>query len=97
MATTNKVINLNKVRAANRAERPEHSVLVFDYHAPASSAGQIDQRPLVKVIPDSLTKLSDGDWTFKAINLYRVGEGGGTDRGFRTYRLSRINGIARKP
>lgn len=93
--TSNKVVNLNKVRAANVATRPEHAVLVFDYHAPESAVGQIDQRPLVKVEPGSLVRLDDGDWLFKGINLYRVGEAGGA--GFRSYRLSRINGIARKP
>ena len=95
--TTNKVINLNKVRAANSAPRPELAVLVFDYFAPETQAGQIEQRPLVKVVPDSLTRLDDGDWMFKGINLYRVGEREGNDRGVRTYRLSRINGIAHKP
>lgn len=96
MTTTNKVVNLNKVRAASSANRPEQSVLVFDYFAPESVAGQTEQRPLVKVVADSLVRLEDGDWAFKGINLYRVGESDG-DRGFRTYRVSRINGIAHKP
>lgn len=94
---TNKVINLNKVRAASDTIRPESSVLLFDYRAPESAVGQVEQRPLVKVIHESLTRLPDGDWSFKAINLYRVGELGGSDRGVRTYRLSRVNGIVRKP
>lgn len=94
--TSNRVVNLNKVRAANEATRPELAVLVFDYHAPESAVGQVEQRPLVKVVPNSLSRLYDGDWMFKAVNLYRVGESG-DGAGVRTYRLSRINGIARKP
>jgi hypothetical protein len=96
--TSNKVVNLNKVRAASNATRPELAVLVFDYYAPQSGVGQVEQRPLVKVVNDSLSRLDDGDWVFKGVNLYRVGEtNSGSDRGVRTYRLSRINGIARKP
>ena len=92
--TSNIVVNLNKVRAANTTERPESAVLIFDYHAPESSAGQTEQRPLVRVEFDSLRKTQSGEWTFKGTNLYRVGE---TDRGIRTYRVSRINGVARRP
>lgn len=92
--TSNTVINLNKVRAANDADKPEAAVLIFDYHAPESATGQTEQRPLVRVEFDSLQRLQDGDWMFKGTNLYRVNE---RDRGIRTYRLSRINGIARRP
>jgi hypothetical protein len=95
--TSNKVVTLNKIRAANAASRPELAVLVFDYRAPESSVGQVEQRPLVKVIGGSLSRLDDGDWMFRGVNLYRVGEYGGVDKGVRTYKLSRINGIARKP
>lgn len=92
--TSNIVVNLNKVRAANMTERPESAVLVFDYYAPGSSAGQTEQRPLVRVEFNSLRKTADGEWTFKGTNLYRVGE---KDRGIRTYRISRINGVAHRP
>ena len=92
--TSNTVVNLNKVRAANDTDRPESAVLIFDYFAPESQEGQTEQRPLVRVESDSLRRLEDGDWMFKGTNLYRVNE---SDKGIRTYRLSRINGIARRP
>lgn len=91
---TNKITNLNKVRAANKASFREAQVLMFDYFAPQSSSCQVEQRPIVRVEPNSLRQLDDGDWLFKGVNLYRVDD---NDRGVRTYRLSRINGIARKP
>jgi len=94
--TSNKVINLNKVRAANATERPERAVFVFNYFAPESSIGQVEQRPLVKVVPGSLSRLTDGDWLFKGVNLYRVGTKGGQG-GIRSYRLSRINGLLDRP
>lgn len=93
--TSNKVINLNKIRAASNTKRPEAAVCIFDYFAPSSQEGQVEQSPLVKVVQGSLTRLEDGDWTFKGINLYRVGEK--NNPGYRTYRLSRINGRVRRP
>ena len=90
---SNIVVNLNKVRAANNSNKPESAVLVFDYFAPESSV-ETEQRPLVRVEFNSLRRLEDGDWMFKGTNLYRIKD---TDRGIRTYRISRINGIARKP
>ena len=96
--TSNLVVNLNKVRAANTSNRPESSVLIFDYFAPESAKGQINQRPLVRVISDSLERLDDGDWMFRGVNLYRVNEQGvGTTGAIRSYRLSRVNGIVRQP
>lgn len=91
---SNLVRNLNKLRAANKSTRPESSVIIFDYFAPESSTGQVDQRPIVRVEAGSLRQLDDGDWLFKGVNLYRVDD---KDRGVRTYRVRRINGIARKP
>ena len=96
--TSNLVVNLNKVRAANTSNRPESSVLIFDYFAPESVEGQTNQRPLVRVISDSLERLDDGDWMFRGVNLYRVNEQGrGTQGAIRSYRLSRVNGIVRQP
>ena len=96
--TSNLVVNLNKVRAANRATRPENATLVFDYFAPESAEGETNQRPLVRVITDSLQRLDDGDWMFKGVNLYRVSEtGNGVNSAIRTYRLRRVNGIIRQP
>jgi hypothetical protein len=92
--TTNLVTNLNKVRAASQTKFRGAQVLIFDYFAPSSGSGDVEQRPIVRVEPNSLRRLDDGDWMFKGVNLYRVDEG---DKGFRTYRLSRINGVARKP
>lgn len=94
--TSNKVINLNKVRAASATERPERAVFVFNYFAPESAIGQVEQRPLVRVINGSLSRLNDGDWLFKGVNLYRVGNKGGQG-GVRSYRLSRINGLLGRP
>ena len=95
--TSNLVANLNKVRAANNTDCPESSVLVFDYFAPESAQGQTNQRPLVKVIKDSLTPLDDGDWMFKGVNLYRIDESGkGTKGAIRSFRVRRINGLARR-
>jgi len=94
MSTSNKVSNLNKIRAANLNKRREAQVLVFDYFAQNSEVGQTEQRPIVRIERNSLRQLEDGDWIFKGVNLYRVDD---TDRGVRTYRLSRINGLARKP
>ncbi len=91
---TNTIVNLNKVRAASKARMREAQVLMFDYFAPQSSKAQVEQRPIVRIEPDSLRQLEDGDWLFKGVNLYRVDD---NDRGIRTYRLSRINGLARKP
>jgi hypothetical protein len=90
----NNIINLNKVRAANRSRQRESQVLMFDYFAPSSENGQNEQRPIVRIERNSLRRLADGDWMFEGINLYRVDD---KDRGWRTYRLSRINGLARKP
>lgn len=98
MARSNKVVNLNKIRAGNTTTRPESSVFVFDYFAPKSAEGETHQRPLVRVINGSLRRTDDGDWLFRAVNLYRVNEEGkGTNDAIRTYRLSRINGIVRSP
>lgn len=95
---SNLVRNLNKIRAANKSVRPESSVFVFDYFAPESAIGQSNQRPLVRVINDSLQRTEDGDWMFKGVNLYRINERGkGITGAIRTYRLSRINGIIRQP
>jgi hypothetical protein len=94
---SNLVVNLNKIRAANASNSPESSVFVFDYFAPESAMGQNNQRPLVRVIGDSLQRI-DGDWMFKGVNLYRINERGkGIAGAIRTYRLSRINGIVRQP
>lgn len=96
--TSNLVINLNKVRAANQSTRPESSVVIFDYFAPESEAGETQQRPLVRVITDSLQRTDSGEWVFKGVNLYRVNERGqGVNGAIRTYRLSRINGLVRTP
>ncbi len=92
--TSNKVVNLNKVRAANLSKFVGAQVLVFDYFAPESTSGDVEQRPIVRVIPKSLRRTKEGEWVFAGINLYRVDD---NDRGVRTYRLSRINGLARKP
>lgn len=92
--TTNKIVNLNKIRAANNTKFVGAQVLMFDYFAPESASGDTEQRPIVRVERGSLRRLRDGDWIFKAVNLYRVAD---RDRGVRTYRLSRINGLARKP
>lgn len=93
-----KIANLNKVRAASRpTTSAERSVLVFDYYAPESEAGQVVQRPLVRVIDNSLRKTDDGDWMFRGVNLYRVDAEGKHASAVRTYRISRIQGIARRP
>lgn len=92
--TSNTVINLNKVRAASMNKLRAAQVLVFDYIAPESAFGDVEQRPIVRVEPDSLRRLEDGDWLFKGVNLYRVDD---NDKGIRSYRLSRINGLVRKP
>lgn len=95
---SNLVVNLNKIRAANTSSSPESSVFVFDYLASESAAGQNNQRPLVRVIGDSLKRTGNGDWMFKGVNLYRINERGkGIGGAIRTYRLSRINGIVRQP
>lgn len=95
---SNLVVNLNKIRAANTSSDPESSVFVFDYFAPESAVGQNNQRPLVRVIGDSLQRTEGGDWMFKGVNLYRINERGkGVAGAIRTYRLSRINGIVRQP
>jgi hypothetical protein len=90
--TSNTVKNLNKIRAASKSKSVNAKVLVFDYHAPESNSGDVDQRPIVRV--KHLFKTKDGDWAFVGVNLYRVDD---NDRGVRTYRLNRINGLARKP
>lgn len=96
--TSNLVVNLNKVRAANQSARPESSVIIFDYFAPESAQGETHQRPLVRVVNDSLQRGGDGEWMFKGVNLYRVNEQGkGTSGAIRTYKLNRINGIVRQP
>jgi hypothetical protein len=97
--TSNLVVNLNKVRAAAVPARPvESTVFVFDYYAPESSSGQIRQRPLVRVVSDSLKRTDDGEWMFKGVNLYRINENGkGVNGAIRTFRLSRINGLMRRP
>lgn len=92
--TSNTVVNLNKVRAASRTKFVGAQVLVFDYFAPESSRGDVEQRPIVRVVRNSLRRTKDGEWIFAGVNLYRVND---NDRGVRTYRLSRINGLARKP
>ncbi len=98
MARSNLVVNLNKIRAANRASTPEASVCVFDYFAPQSAKRQNDQRPLVRVIKDSLTRTQDNEWIFRGVNLYRVDENSQKiSEAIRTYRLNRINGLVRQP
>lgn len=98
MATSNLVVNLNKIRAANAATEAESSVVIFDYFAPESEAGQNSQTPLVRVIGESLQKTQDGDWMFRGVNLYRINEQGkGISGAIRSYRLSRINGLVRRP
>lgn len=92
--TSNIVVNLNKVRAASKSRSANSQVLVFDYYAPKSNSGDIEQRPIVRVQRNGLYKTKDGEWCFVGVNLYRIDD---QDRGVRTYRLSRINGLARKP
>ena len=96
--TSNLVRNLNKIRAANTSSSPERSVFLFNYFAPESVMGQNNQCPLVRVINSSLERTIDGDWIFKGVNLYRINEHGkGIVGAIRTYRLSRINGLLRRP
>ncbi len=98
MARSNLVANLNKIRAASQSKTPERATFLFDYFAPESAVGQNNQRPLVRVIGDSLQRTIDGDWMFRGVNLYRINESGkGISGAIRTYRLSRINGIVRQP
>ena len=93
----NLVANLNKIRAANNTTEAENAVVVFDYFALESVEGQTRQRPLVRVIKDSLRRVDSG-WFFKGVNLYRINDRGkGISGAIRTYRLSRINGIIRQP
>ena len=95
---SNLVVNLNKIRAANFANRPaEASVVVFDYFAPQNESGELNQTPLVRVISGSLVQTVDGDWMFRGVNLYRVNEDGTANDAIRTFRLSRINGLVRRP
>lgn len=96
---SNKVTNLNKIRAASNAANPERSVLLFDYFCAdiSETTGKWEQRPLVRVVPSSLRRSNAGDWVFSGVNLYRVGDKGGADRATRTYRVDNINGIVRRP
>ena len=95
---SNLIINLNKIRAATHAAKAEKTVILFDYVALASTEGQARQRPLVRVIKDSLQCTEDGGWFFKGVNLYRINDQGkGISGAIRTFRLSRINGIVRQP
>lgn len=95
---SNLVVNLNKIRAANQSTNPESSVVIFDYFAPESAQGQNNQRPLVRVITDSLVRDGEGNWMFRGVNLYRINEQGkGISGAIRTYKLNRINGIVRQP
>jgi hypothetical protein len=96
---SNKVTNLNKIRAAARTENPERSVLLFDYYTEdvSETTGKWEQRPLVRVLPESLRRSKSGDWVFNGVNLYRVGNSGGENRATRTYRVDNINGIVRRP
>lgn len=93
------IANLNKVRAAAKpTTSAERSVLVFDYFAPESEAGQTIQRPLVRVIDNSLSQAQDGSWLFRGVNLYRVdAEGRNVRSAVRTYHLKRVQGIIRRP
>jgi hypothetical protein len=96
--TSNLVVNLNKIRAANVSVVPERGVFIFDYFASQSATGQSNQRPLVRVINGSLERTTDGDWMFRGVNLYRINDRGkGISGAIRTYRLSRINGVVRQP
>lgn len=98
MARSNLVVNLNKIRAANRAKNPEASVCIFDYFASRSASGQNDQRPLVRVVKDSLCRTQENEWVFRGVNLYRVDENSQqVSEAIRTYRLDRINGLVRQP
>lgn len=96
--TTNLGVNLNKIRAASATERPDRAVFVFDYFAPNSDARETRQRPLVRVVRNSLRRANDGSWVFKGVNLYRI-NGNGTNAvdAVRTFRLDRINGLLHRP
>ena len=94
---SNLVTNLNKIRAANNATKAEKAVVLFDYVASESTEGQTYQRPLVRVISDSLQR-TDSGWFFRGVNLYRINEHGkGVNGAIRTFRLNRINGLVRRP
>jgi hypothetical protein len=96
--TSNLICNLNKIRAANKSTKPEKAVFIFDYFASDSAVGQSNQRPLVRVIQDSLQRTAGGEWLFRGVNLYRVNESSNeVSQAIRTYRLDRINGIIRQP
>ncbi len=96
--TTNLVVNLNKLRAASNTGVAESAVFVFDYYAPSSDSGEERQRPLVRVVKDSLKRSEAGDWLFKGVNLYRINsDGKGFKDAVRTFRLDRINGVVHRP
>lgn len=98
MAKSNLITNLNKIRGANKSKTPEGATILFDYFAPESAQGQNNQRPLVRVITDSLVRDGEGNWMFRGVNLYRINEQGkGISGAIRTYKLNRINGIVRQP
>jgi len=96
--TTNLGVNLNKIRAANLTDRADRAVFVFDYLAPTSDANEVRQRPLVRVIRNSLRRSESGDWVFKGVNLYRIDDKKiSAADAVRTFRLDRINGLLHRP
>jgi hypothetical protein len=96
--TTNLGVNLNKIRAANLTDRPDRAVFVFDYYAPSSDSHEVRQRPLVRVVRNSLRKSKDGSWVFKGVNLYRIDNKKISAKdAVRTFRLDRINGLLHRP
>jgi len=96
--TTNLTVNLNKLRAASNTDIAESAVFIFNYFAASSDSGEERQRPLVRVIKNSLKKSSDGKWLFRGVNLYRIdGSGKGNKSAVRTFRLDRINGVINRP
>lgn len=74
-------------RRINRANQ-EGLVIAFDYTAPRSEAGEVNQHVVAKVEAGSLVE-RDGNRYFVGRNINRVS---GEDGGFRTYRVDRING-----
>ena len=60
--------------------------------------GALDRHAMVDVDHGGLERVDGGDWLFKGVNLYRINEHGkGVNGAIRTFRLSRINGLVRRP
>lgn len=94
---SNLVVNLNRIRAAAKTDKPERAVFSFHYFAPESEVGQTHQNPLVKVVKGSLRKDKNGEWLFKGINLFRINDDAKGGAGaVRHYKLNRINGLLRR-